>query len=221
MPIRAVRARVRLALISACCVLAALASPVDAQTGGIISGTVVSERSGGPVSDAQVATDDRAQVVTTDASGRFRLGGLPGSGNVRITVRRLGYQPRTETVAVGSSNIRIALVEQAVQLTEVVTTGTAGVAEKRAIGNAVTTVKASEVVATQPIASFQELLNGRASGVSVVSSTGQVGGGSRIRVRGASSLSLGNDPLIYVDGVRVDNTQASGPGNQAFGSQSI
>ena len=48
-----------------------------------------------------------------------------------------------------------------------------------------------------------------------------MGTGSRIRVRGASSLSLGNDPLIYVDGIRVDNAQASGPTNQAFGSASI
>ena len=44
-----------------------------------------------------------------------------------------------------------------------VVTGTAGIAEKRAIGNAVTTVNAAEVVATQPVNSFQELLNGRAS----------------------------------------------------------
>jgi outer membrane receptor for ferrienterochelin and colicin len=76
-------------------------------------------------------------------------------------------------------------------------------------------------VATQPINNFQDLLTGRASGVSIVASSGQVGTGSRIRVRGASSLSLNNNPLIFVDGVRVDNTQASGPATQGFGSQSI
>jgi TonB-linked SusC/RagA family outer membrane protein len=85
----------------------------------------------------------------------------------------------------------------------------------------VTTVNAADVVATQPVRSFQDLLTGRASGVSVIGSSGQVGTGSRIRVRGASSLSLNNNPLIYVDGIRVDNEQASGPTNQAFGSQSI
>src|SRR5687768_298788 len=141
--------RVIPAILAAFVGLAAPTSSLDAQSGGIISGTVVSERTGSPVSDAQVSADDRPLGVTTDASGRFRLVGLPNSGNVRLTIRRLGYQPRTETVAVGSSNVRIALVERAVQLTEVVTTGTAGVAEKRAIGNAVTTVKAAEVVATQ------------------------------------------------------------------------
>jgi TonB-dependent SusC/RagA subfamily outer membrane receptor len=79
----------------------------------------------------------------------------------------------------------------------------------------------SELTATQPVRNFQDLLTGRASGVSVIGSSGQVGTGSRIRIRGASSLSLGNDPLIYVDGIRVDNAQATGPTNQGFSSSSI
>ncbi|HMS01845.1 MAG TPA: SusC/RagA family TonB-linked outer membrane protein, partial [Gemmatimonadaceae bacterium] len=138
-----------------------------------------------------------------------------------LSVRRIGYQPRTITAAIGAPDVRIVLSERALELGGVVVTGTAGVTEKRAIGNAVTTVNASELVATQPINNFQDLLTGRASGVSVVASSGQVGTGSRIRVRGASSLSLDNNPLIFVDGVRVDNTQGSGPTTQGFGSQPI
>lgn len=196
-------------------------APLAAQGTGTIAGSVVNEKNGSPVSEAQVAVEGRGAGTTTDASGRFRIAGLNGSGEVRVTVRRIGFQPRTVTTTIGATDVRVALVERAMELTQVVVTGTAGVAEKRAIGNAVSTVKAAEVVATQPVNSFQELLNGRASGVSIVASSGQVGTGARIRVRGASSLSLSNDPLIYVDGVRVDNTQASGPANQAFGSASI
>ncbi len=197
------------------------AAPATAQSGGVIAGTVVSER-GTPVSDAQINVEGQASVGTTsDAAGRFRLVGVAGSGNVDLTVRRIGFQPRTVTAAIGASTVRIVLTERALELGGVVVTGTAGVAEKRAIGNAVSTVKASDIVATQPINNFQDLLTGRASGVSVVASSGQVGTGSRIRVRGASSLSLNNNPLIFVDGVRVDNTQASGPTTQGFGSQSI
>lgn len=199
--------------------------PLQAQSGGqstgVIAGVVVNDRSGAPVSDAQVAVEGRNVGATTDAAGRFRLVGLTGSGNVELTIRRIGFQSRTMSAAIGATDVRVGLIERAMELTSVVTTGTAGIAEKRAIGNAVTTVNAAEVVATQPVNSFQELLNGRASGVSITASSGQVGTGSRIRVRGASSLSLSNDPLIYVDGVRVDNTQASGPANQAFGSASI
>ncbi len=196
-------------------------SAIHAQGTGVIAGTVVNER-GTPVSDAQLGVEGQSAVGTsTDASGRFRLVGLTGGGTVQLTVRRIGYQPRTLPATIGATDVRIVLVERALELSGVITTGTAGVAEKRAIGNAVTTVNASEIIATQPINSFQDLLTGRAAGVSVVASSGQVGTGARIRVRGASSLSLNNNPLIFVDGVRVDNTQASGPTTQGFGSQSI
>lgn len=194
---------------------------MHAQGAGTISGTVVNERSGTPIGDAQIAVEGRNVGATSDAAGRFRIVGLTGSGDVQLSVRRIGFQSRTVTASIGAGAVRIGLAERAMELSSVVVTGTAGIAEKRAIGNAVTTVNAADVVATQPVNSFQELLNGRASGVSIVASSGQVGTGSRIRVRGASSLSLSSDPLIYVDGVRVDNTQASGPANQAFGSASI
>ena len=203
--------------------VAATAPPVAAMAQGneTISGTVISARNGAPISDVQITIEGRPGGGTSDASGRFRLVGVTGSGEVRLLLRRIGFQPLTQGATIGATGLRIAMTERAVELSQVVTTGTAGIAEKRAIGNAVSTVRAAEVVATQPVASFQELLNGRASGVSVIASSGQVGTGSRIRVRGASSLSLSNDPLIYVDGVRVDNTQASGPTNQGFGSASI
>src|SRR5690606_29363750 len=71
------------------------------------------------------------------------------------------------------------------------------------------------------IPNVQGLLNARASNVVVMPGTGMVGTGAKIRIRGASSLSLSNDPLIYVDGVRVDNAQATGPTIQAFGSSVI
>ena len=217
------RARRVLGSVSAWLVLlAGITAPnLHAQGAGLITGTVVNEKNSSPIAEAQVAVEGRGVGTTTDASGRFRLAGLTGTGEVRLVVRRIGFQPKTVTATIGASDVQITLAERSIELTQVVVTGTAGIAEKRAIGNAVSTVKAADIVATQPVSSFQELLNGRASGVSIVASSGQVGSGSRIRVRGASSLSLSNDPLIYVDGIRVDNTQASGPANQAFGSASI
>ncbi|MHB1073639.1 MAG: SusC/RagA family TonB-linked outer membrane protein [Gemmatimonadaceae bacterium] len=199
----------------------ALCAPLArAQQAGVISGTIVHERTGAPIPGTRVEVEGSRVAAVSDNAGRFRLAGLTGA-QVSVTARRIGFRPATVTVAVGSSDVRIALAERALELSSVVVTGTAGIAEKRALGNAVTTVNAADVTATQPVRSFQELLTGRAAGVSVIASSGQVGTGSRIRVRGASSLSLSNDPLIYVDGVRVDNLQASGPTNQAFGSRSV
>jgi TonB-linked SusC/RagA family outer membrane protein len=122
---------------------------------------------------------------------------------------------------VGVSNLRIALAEQSVALNEVVITGTPGGQAVRELGNAVTTVNAAAVTEQGTVNNVQQLLNGRSPGVFVNAATGNVGTGSRIRIRGSSSLSLSNEPLIYVDGVRVNSQTSTGPINQAFGSSSI
>jgi TonB-linked SusC/RagA family outer membrane protein len=69
-----------------------------------------------------------------------------------------------------------------------------------------------------PIPDVSNIINGRAPGVIVTQGSGQVGSGPNIRIRGASSFSLGNQPLIYVDGVRLDNTMGAGINVQGFGS---
>jgi len=200
--------------------LASVASPAAAQDGGVVAGVVVTEGSAAPLPGAQVGVEGTTLGALTDAQGRFRIAGVPGT-SVQLTARRIGYRPVTTTVQVGATDVRIAMSERVVELNQVVVTGTAGGTEQRAVGNAVSRIRAADVVQTQPIQDFQQLLNGRAAGVTVIPGSGQVGTGARIRVRGASSLSLSNEPLIYVDGVRVDNTQASGPTTQGFGSRSV
>lgn len=117
--------------------------------------------------------------------------------------------------------MRISLTEQTVSLDEVIVTGTAGGQARRELGNAVSTINAAQVTETAPINNLQQLLNGRAPGVFVQPASGAVGSGARVRIRGASSFALGNEPLIYVDGVRVNNAPSSGPDNQGFGSRAI
>ena len=187
--------------------------------GGVVAGTVVNATGAG-VSQAQVRAVGTDRATLTDANGAFRLTGLTGQ-QVRLEVRRIGFRPTTEDVTVGEMNVRISLADQPMSLDQVVVTGTVGEQTRREIPNAVTTIDVADVAATAPVRSVQDLLTGRAAGVSVMGSSGAVGTGSRIRIRGASSLSLANDPLIYVDGVRVDNTQGSGPTNQGFGSRSV
>jgi TonB-linked SusC/RagA family outer membrane protein len=220
------RAAVVLALLAAAALPGAPLAPRAAEAWqapagqGVIAGTVLSEGAQRPLADAQISVEGTTLGAATDAAGRFRLANVP-AGDVRLTVRRIGFRPSTITARAGQTDLRIVMGERALELSQVVVTGTAGVQERRAIGNAVSTVRAAEVTTTQPVRNVADLITGRAAGVSVVGSSGQVGTGSRIRVRGASSLSLGNDPLIYVDGIRVDNAQASGPQNQSFGSASI
>jgi len=210
---------IRRILARAAILIAAGATALGAQS-GTIAGSVVSEGSRTPIAGAQVHVAGTTLGTTTDAAGQFRLVGLTGT-EVSVEVRRLGYRPTTLTVRVGATDVRVELPEKRVELDAVVVTGTAGATEKRAVGNAVSTIKASEVTEIAPVSNLQGLLNGRAAGVVVLGASGNVGTGSRIRVRGTSSLSLNNQPLIYVDGVRVNREAATGPANQAFGSSSI
>jgi TonB-linked SusC/RagA family outer membrane protein len=208
------------ALLVATIALVTGATQLAAQA-GTIAGTVVSEAGQIPIPEAQVRVAGTNTGAVTDASGRFRLTGLTGT-EVSLEVRRLGYRPTTVTARVGTTDLRITIPERSVELDALVVTGTAGATEKRAIGNAVSTIKASEITQVAPVTSMQELLGARAPGVVLMSASGAVGTGSRVRVRGTSSLSLTNQPLLYIDGVRVNNQAATGPtGAQAFGSSSI
>lgn len=191
----------------------------EAQQGGVIAGTVLGA-GGQPLPGAQVRVTGTNLGATTDASGRFRIVGLTGN-DAAIEVRRIGYRMESRQVRIGDSNVRISLAEQSVALDAVIVTGTAGGQSKRELGNAVSTINAAQAKEIAPINSIQNLISGRAAGVVVQSATGNVGAGARIRIRGASSISLSNEPLIYVDGVRVANAPASGFSNQGFGSSSI
>jgi TonB-linked SusC/RagA family outer membrane protein len=83
-------------------------------------------------------------------------------------------------------------------------TGTAGATEKRTVGNAVAQVPVSDIVETAPVRDIGQLLNARATGVVITPPGGLAGGGSRILIRGRSSFSLTTDPIVYVDGIRVN-----------------
>ncbi|HUR91955.1 MAG TPA: SusC/RagA family TonB-linked outer membrane protein [Gemmatimonadaceae bacterium] len=196
-----------------------LTSPAEAQQAGVLAGTVLGA-GGQPLPGAQVRVTGTSLGATTDASGRFRIVGVSGD-QVAIEVRRIGYRMESRQVRTGDGNLRISLAEQSVALDAVVVTGTAGGQSKRELGNAVSTINAAQIKEIAPVSSVQSLLSGRAPGVIVQSATGNVGAGARIRIRGASSMSLSNEPLIYVDGVRVNNAPSTGFSNQSFSSSSI
>lgn len=190
------------------------AGPVLAQE---VAGTVVDGRTGRGVEGARVSVQGTQIAVRSDARGQFRLTGVSGQ-TVVLEVTMIGYRPYSERVAVGATDVRIAISEQAINLGEIVVTGTVGGTEKRALGNSVTQVRAADVQELAPAPDISNLINSRAPGVVVIPGTGQVGAGPRIKIRGTNSFSLNDQPLIYVDGVRVANDVATGIVVQAFGS---
>ena len=188
----------------------------DAQR-GVVAGVVVDAGSGRPLADVQVGIADGGLGAATGTDGRFRINNVPGT-RVTLVVRRVGFRQTTETVAVGRTDLRIALTEAPRVLNEVVVTGTAEPVERRALGNSVTKISAADVQAIAPSSNATNLINGRAPGVVMVAGSGAVGSGPRFRIRGSSSLSLSDQPLVYIDGVRVASDVSTGPQTQFFGS---
>lgn len=200
--------------------LLALNSHLAAAQQGSVGGTVVAVGTQEPIASAQVIVIGTSLRATTDAKGAFRVTGVSGL-TATIEVRRIGYAPARIQARVGADDNRVVLSPSATSLEAVVVTGQPGAAQKRELGNSIGTINAADVVATAPVMSMQGLLNGRTAGIVVLPTSGQVGTGSQVRIRGQASLSLGNNPLLFVDGVRVNNQAASGPVTQAFGSSPI
>jgi len=198
--------------------LAASAATLGAQ-GNVVSGTVRAAGTNEPLPGAQVSVVGGTQRAVSDDRGQFRVTGV--TGTISLDVRRIGYRSARVVATAGQTDLVVSLASSPTSLEAVVVTGTPGATQKRELGNSIGTINAADVAATAPVLSMQGLLNGRTPSVVIMPTSGQVGTGSQIRIRGMASLSLGNNPLIFVDGVRVNNEAATGPVSQAFGSSPI
>ena len=183
----------------------AASAPAEGQE-GVVAGQVIDASSLQPLADAQVFLPDTELGTITDDDGRFRITGVP-VGQRAVRVRLIGYRPTTrsvEVVAGETAEVTFRLAVSAVSLEEVVVTAT-GERRRAEVGNAIGTVDAAaEVEKSRPV-NITDLLKGRSTGVSVQRSSGSVGTGSTLKIRGNTSISLDNTPLIYVDGARVVN----------------
>ncbi len=179
---------------------------------GQISGRVTDAASGQPIPGVQIAVVGTGLGAMTLDDGRYAIANVP-DGVHRVRTRRIGYtaEERSVTVAGADVTVDFALAAATVSLDEVVVTGTAGGTQRRAIGNVVASVNADSVLAKAPISNVDQLLGQRTAGVMMLPGTGQVGTGSAVRIRGSSSLSLTNEPIIYIDGVRMDSDAHRGP----------
>jgi TonB-linked SusC/RagA family outer membrane protein len=149
--------------------------------------------------------------TTTDANGNYTLP-LPSANGV-LVFSFIGFQ--TQEVPINNrSMINVALVTDVQALKEVVVVGY-GTQRRQELTTAVTSVGA-QAIARQPVAGFDQALQGQAPGIQVTAPTGAPGAGINIRIRGNNSISLTNSPLYVIDGVPVLPTydQELGIGNQ-------
>ena len=133
---------------------------------------------------------------------------------------RIGYRTVEAQITIGAGQTVVqdfSVAEEALQLDAIVVTGTVGGTTRRSIGNVVAVVDAAAITAQIPITSMQQMLSARTPGLNFTRADGVIGSGSAINIRGFSSILIGNQPLIYVDGIRVDNSFGLGPANGITG----
>src|SRR5215210_5008812 len=188
---------------------------VSAQTR--ISGRVIDAKTNAPVSGATVSVKNNTNISTATAEdGSFSIN---APANARLVVSFIGYK-RIE-LAASAASAPIRLLQGEATLNEVVVVGY-GTSLRRDITGSVAKVSARDINNT-PVTSFESAIQGRASGVFVQQQNGKVGQGINIRIRGASSISAGNEPLYVVDGIPLtsDNLSSSGSPTNALADINI
>ncbi|MBK6307797.1 MAG: SusC/RagA family TonB-linked outer membrane protein [Gemmatimonadetes bacterium] len=178
-----------------------------------VTGRVTASDVNEPLSDVRVIVLGTSVFTVTNAQGNFTLRGLP-AGSYEVRVLRVGYQEQKKSVAVTASGpavtLNFAMVRTVVQLQAVVTTAT-GEQRRVELGNSVATIDAAKTVESGSVKNMGDLLVAKAAGVQILPSN-MTAGGSRVRIRGTSSLSLSNDPIYVIDGVRMTSTGGTGIG---------
>lgn len=192
-------------LAPAFALLLGTAMTARAQGNGTINGRVVDAENGQPIAAAQITISGTQLGRSTGDDGRFSLPNLT-AGSKTLIVRRIGYQQQSRTVTLGANatiTVDFSLAKSSVSLAGVVVTAT-GEERKKEVGNAVTTVSSADFE-RGGVGNTQQILQGRSTGVTVLANGGSPGAGGTIRLRGVNSITQGNRPLIYVDGIRIFN----------------
>ena len=183
-----------------------------------VTGRVVNSQTGSPLSAVQVFIPGSGIGALSQQNGRYLLLNVP-VGTHTITAQRIGYLEQTAevTVAAGATVVRdFAMPEQALGLDEIIVTGTAGGARNREVGTAVSRLDAQQLEILQATPSLSVALQGQVPGLMMTQSGPQAGTAPNIALRGRNSVSQGDGPLIYVDGIRMYGKRAGTSGSASM-----
>ena len=209
-------------LSSLLAVAAAVAFLLPAQAAaqdGTVTGQVVAATTGQPINGVQISILETALGGLSNVSGRFLINRVP-AGTYTVQATYVGYGTQTQEATVspgGAASLQFEMEVSAVAMDELIVTGTAGAVERRKLGTSAASLDVTSVAEVTPLSSFGQALEGRIPGVRSIGTVGGVGAGRELRIRGTDSFSLGQRPVIYIDGVRVDARQTEW-GSSAGGS---
>ena len=200
--------RAVLGILAVAAALLGVRSRAEAQQ-ATVSGQVTAAESDTPLADVRVIVLGTSTFTVTNAQGRYTLRGV-SAGSYVVRTLRVGYveQKRPITVAAGATaTLDFKMERTIIQLQQVLTTAT-GEQRRVEIGNSVSTIDVAKTIEDSPVKNMGDLLVAKAPGVQVLPGN-MTSGGSRVRIRGTSSLSLTNDPIYIIDGIRMTSNSAS------------
>lgn len=182
----------------------------------ILTGRVTSADDGLPLPSLSVALKGTTTGSVTDADGNYRIS-IPATGGTLI-FRFLGYTTQ-EIPVLNQTIINVIMQPDAIDLETVVVTGYNEYDPTKYAGSAVQLK--SDKIENIPLASFDQMLQGQASGLLVQSGSGQPGSAAAVTIRGVNSISSGTTPLYVVDGVPVAATQFASMNPNDFETVSV
>ncbi len=177
---------------------------------GTISGRVTDKATSNPVASAEVTIVGTTRGTLTGDKGEYIIRGV-AAGTLTLRATRIGYAASMQKVTVPESGIvtaDFALTSTPSKLDEIIVSASGEQETKREQPVSIGTIN-MDSVNLAPVNSFSELLTARTPGVVAMSDGGTLGAGTRIRIRGSNSVSLDNDPLIIIDGVRANGNEGS------------
>ncbi len=163
-----------------------------------LKGTVTAVKDGQPLTGVTVVVKGTSKGSITDQEGKYSIN--IKNGDI-VTFSFIGMDTKSVSVTGNQRILNVALTENIQHLDEVVVVGY-GTQKKSVVTGAISGVKASDIE-SMPISRIEQALQGRTSGLTIASSSGQPGASSTVRVRGTTSIN-GSDPLYVVDGVLID-----------------
>ncbi|MDQ3606790.1 MAG: SusC/RagA family TonB-linked outer membrane protein, partial [Gemmatimonadota bacterium] len=190
-----------------------------AQGTGTVSGRVTGEGGNVPLAGVQVRVQGTERRAVTGQNGGYSISGVP-AGRQTIDASVIGREAGSVVVAVlpgQTATANFSLAATALELEGIVVNAITGRQErKREVGANVATIEVADIN-KGPITKFADVLTGRTAGVNLQGVAGTTGTSQRIRIRGANSLSLSNEPLVYIDGILFSNSKGGlGVGGQDF-----
>lgn len=182
--------------------LAALTTQSLLAQSHVVKGRVVAEDGNEPLIGVTVRQEGKPGGVVTDANGNYTMQ-VNSSGNTTLVFSYVGMQTQQKTVAPGTGVVNVTLQSAAKQMDEVVVVAY-GTRKKGTIAGSVATIN-SQKIADVPAAGFDQALQGKATGLTVMANSGEPSKAATFLIRGVNSINSGTAPLFILDGVPISS----------------